>query len=211
MEKKATKTTATTKKAAKTTNTKTAKTTTTKAVVKNECKCVDNTVLLTKIFYSIIALIVISSLTFITVFVKLVNLPSTTTNEPIEEASTEYDVSMFSELTTSEAVEKISDGSKYVVYIGRPTCGYCVKFLPTLQKAQKEYGYKTIYIDLEKMTSQDQTNILKVDNDEKYIAENYGYTPMVLIFENGKLSKGWVGYAEYDKFASFLEDNGFKK
>ena len=98
-----------------------------------------------------------------------------------------------------------------VLNIGRSTCGYCVKFLPNLQQAQKDYGYKTIYIDLEQMTAEDQESIKSVDNEENYIAENFGYTPMVLVFENGKLKQGWVGYAEYDKFASFLEDNGFSK
>ncbi len=194
-----------TAKATKTTVKKTATATTC------ECKCADNTKILNKIFYALIALIVISALTFITIFINVTDFSSTSSTESTEEVSGEYDVSMFTELTTSDALKKISDGSKYVVYIGRSTCGYCIQFLPNLQKAQEEYGYQTIYIDLEKMTSDDQTNILTVDNDEKYISENLGYTPMVLVFEDGKLKNGWVGYAEYDSFASFLEDNGFSK
>ena len=196
------------KKTAKATKTVAKKTTT---VATCECKCADNTKILNKIFYALIALIVISALTFITIFINVADFSSTSSTESTEEVSGEYDVSMFTELTTSDALEKISDGSKYVVYIGRSTCGYCVQFLPNLQKAQEEYGYQTIYIDLEQMTSDDQTNILTVDNDEKYISENLGYTPMVLVFEGGKLKNGWVGYAEYDSFASFLEDNGFSK
>ena len=194
-----------TAKATKTTVKKTATATTC------ECKCADNTKILNKIFYALIALIVISALTFITIFINVTDFSSTSSTESTEEVSGEYDVSMFTELTTSDALKKISVGSKYVVYIGRSTCGYCIQFLPNLQKAQEEYGYQTIYIDLEKMTSDDQTNILTVDNDEKYISENLGYTPMVLVFEDGKLKNGWVGYAEYDSFASFLEDNGFSK
>ena len=34
---------------------------------------------------------------------------------------------------------------------------------------------------------------------------------MVILVRDGKLVDGWVGYAEYDAFASFLEENGFKK
>ncbi len=215
MEKKTEKTVTTkktTKPAAKTTKPAVK---TTKSVAKVattcECKCADNTKILNKIFYALIALTVISALTFVTIFINLADLPSTGNNTATEEALGEYDVSMFDQLTTTEALSKISDGSKYVVYIGRPTCGYCVKFLPNLQQAQKDYGYKTIYIDLEQMTAEDQESIKSVDNEENYISENFGYTPMVLVFENGKLKQGWVGYAEYDKFASFLEDNGFSK
>ena len=132
------------------------------------------------------------------------------TEEETDKTS-EYDVSMFTEKTTTEAVESIKKGDTEVVYIGRSTCGYCVKFLPILQQAQKEYGYTTTYIDLTKMTSDDQTTLLTLDNDEKYISENFGYTPMILIFRDGKLVKGWVGYAEYSSFASFLEENGITK
>ena len=60
--------------------------------------------------------------------------------EPSEEvAQGEYDVSMFDTLSTNDALEQIKDGKKHVVYIGRATCGYCVQFLPSLQKAQEEY------------------------------------------------------------------------
>ena len=32
-----------------------------------------------------------------------------------------------------------------------------------------------------------------------------------LDFEDGELKDTWLGYAEYDSFAKFLEDNGYKK
>lgn len=172
----------------------------------------DYTNILKRIFY---VLIIIAIILGITLIVDVVNMNSTgqETNNSTdnEEISGEYDVSMFDEMTTTEVLDKVAKKGTEVVYIGRSTCGYCVQFLPILQQAQSEYGYKTIYIDLEKMSSDDQTNILNVDNEEGYIKENLGYTPMVLVFKDGKLSQGWVGYAEYDSFASFLEDNGFKK
>lgn len=175
----------------------------------------DYSAVLTKIFYSLFVANIILAMIFVAVLVKGTNVFTTNDNTQVEPSSQEtagdYDVSMFDELTTTDAINRISDGSKQVVYIGRSTCGYCVKFLPMLQQAQTEYGYKTIYIDLEKMTTDDQNALTALDNSEGYIKENYGYTPLVLIFENGKLSKGWVGYSEYNEFAAFLEENGFKK
>lgn len=179
---------------------------------KKNSKAQDNyTEILTKIFYVLIAIAVLVAANL---FVNIIKNGSTTKADDTEEetdTTSEYDVSMFTEKTTTEAVESIKKGDTEVVYIGRSTCGYCVKFLPILQQAQKEYGYTTTYIDLTKMTSDDQTSLLTLDNDEKYISENFGYTPMILIFRDGKLVKGWVGYAEYSSFASFLEENGITK
>ena len=166
------------------------------------CNCGDNKDILNKIFYSLIAIIVILALILVELLVNGGNINTSskstesTTEESSEEENTEYDVSMFDTLTTTDAMAKIADGNEYVVYIGRSTCGYCVKFLPSLQQAQEEYGYITIYIDLEQMTQDDMTNIKTIDDEDGYIAENLGYTPMVLIFKDGKLKKGWVGYAE---------------
>jgi len=172
---------------------------------------IDYTKVFNKIFYSLIAITVVLVAIFVAIIVKG-NVTTTVDNTETEETLGEYDVSMFDTLTTTDALTEIAKKETEIVYIGRETCGYCVQFLPVLEQAQDEFGYKTIYIDLEEMTSDDQTKLLELDNEEKYIEENFGYTPMVLVFKDGKFSTGWVGYAEYDSFAAFLEeDAGLKK
>lgn len=171
----------------------------------------DYTKILNKIFYTTLAIAIILGLMLIVNIVKDNGSSSSTNSTEETETTGEYDVSMFTELTTSDAISRIKKGNTEVVYIGRSTCGYCVQFLPNLQQAQKEYGYDTVYIDLEKMTEDDQKSLITLDNSENYISENFGYTPMVLIFKDGKLANGWVGYAEYDTFAQFLETNGITK
>lgn len=174
---------------------------------------IDYTKIFNKLFYSLIAITVVLLLILITILVKGTNLStndnSSTTGE--SEELGEYDVSMFDTLSTTDAIERIKSGDTTLVYIGRSTCGYCVQFLPVLQQAQEDYGYKTTYINLEEMSSEDQEKLIELDNEEKYIEENFGYTPMILVFKDGKYADGWVGYAEYDSFAEFLEDNGFSK
>lgn len=185
--------------------------TSSKTVKKDTKNVIDYSDILNKIFYSLIAIIIILSFLLIAVIVKNNNGTSNINNSTEEEVLGDYDVSMFETLTTDDAINKIKEGKTEVVYIGRSTCGYCVKFLPSLQQAQNDYNYKTIYINIEEMTSDDQNKLLELDNDEGYISDNFGYTPMVLIFKDGKLANGWVGYAEYDSFAAFLEDNGLSK
>ncbi len=160
--------------------------------------------------YIIIALLAINTLVLI-----IANVDSGSDSDNAEtsaEESGEYDVSMFDEVTVDDIDEMKETEGLQVVYIGRATCGYCVAFLPSLQQAQSEYGYETKYLDISKITDEDgQNKVLELDNDEKFISENFGSTPMVLILEDGKLKDGWIGYDEYDAFTEFLEENGITK
>lgn len=160
--------------------------------------------------YVIIALLVINTIIAFTSNVE-VTKDNNTTQTTEGEDNTEYDVSMFDAVDTAKAIELFSSEETQVIYIGRSTCGYCVKFLPTLQQAQKEYGYKTKYLDITTVTEDQQSELLAKDNDEKFLETNFGSTPMVILVKDGKIVDGWVGYAEYDSFAKFLEENGFKK
>lgn len=160
-----------------------------------------------KLLYVIIALLVLNTIILVAPNIKITADKATEkTNE-----TTEYDVSMFKQVSGTEAVEAFGSSDVQVLYLGRETCGYCVKFLPTLQKAQKEYGYKTLYLDITTVTSDEQSALLEKDNDEGFLQENYGATPMVLLVKDGKMVDTWVGYNDYDSFAQFLEKNGFKK
>lgn len=158
--------------------------------------------------YVIIALLVINTLVLI---ISNGSAASSSNNGTNTEESGEYDVSMFDTISMEDFKEVSESEDLQVVYIGRSTCGYCVAFLPTLQQAQKEYGYTTKYLDITTMSSEDQEEILTYDNDDEFLSENFGSTPMVLIMKDGKLVDGWVGYTEYDSFAEFLEKNGITK
>ena len=171
-------------------------------IVKNQP---DYTTVLNRILY---ALIIISILLALNLCVNLItgtNNNKKSDSTITEEKNTEYDVSEFEELTTSELAEKVKAGGTQVVYIGRSTCGYCVKFIPTLKQAQKDLGYKTIYVDLTKVTSSDAETLYAYDS---FVEENFGYTPMVLVFKDGNFVKGTVGYTEVDEFKSFLKEAG---
>ncbi len=159
--------------------------------------------------YIIIALLAINTIILFASNVKITS--DSKTNEETT-GNTEYDVSMFDSVDLEQTIKLFDSEETQIIYIGRSTCGYCVKFLPVLQKAQKEFGYKTKYLDITTITTTEQQNaLLAKDNDESFLATNFGSTPMVILVKDGKLVKGWVGYSEYDEFAKFLTDNGITK
>lgn len=160
--------------------------------------------------YIIIALLAINTIVLIA---NNSNSSSTTSNEETTEEpeNTEYDVSMFDTVDVDKVIKLYKSNKTQVIYLGRSTCGYCVKFLPVLQEAQDAYGYTTNYLDITTVSSDDKDKLLEHDNDENFLSENYGSTPMVLLVKDGKLKDTWVGYSEYDEFAQFLEKNGFEE
>lgn len=170
-----------------------------------------NTEILNKILICLYALIIILIVNTAILLVKT-NFKSTDNNEVEEQESTEYDVSMFTKVTAENLKEAIETEDVKIVYVGRSTCGYCVKFLPVLQKAQTEYNYETLYLDITTVTTTEQQDkILELDNEEGFLSENFGGTPMVLMVQDGKIIDTWMGYAEYSTYTAWLEKNGFTK
>lgn len=123
----------------------------------------------------------------------------------------EYDVSEFIEISYDEFLEKYNSSEQSLIYIGRSTCIHCVNFIPVLKEAQKNYNYKTYYLDISKITEEQNKEIKKLNN---FLDENFGGTPMVIITKNSNLignknQDGWIGESSYEDFARFLESVGY--
>jgi len=122
------------------------------------------------------------------------------------------DVSAFDEIEVAELKDIANSGNYEIVYIGRPNCEYCIQFIPVLQQAQKEFGYKIRYLNLDNIKSdEDIDKILLYDNKDGFIAKSFGNTPMVLIIKDNTLVEGWVGYSSYEDFENFLTTAGVNK
>lgn len=163
-----------------------------------------------KMIYVIFVLVLINTVILVTSNLKITTGDSNKESETTSEGNQDYDVSMFEKVDFDKMMDKFESSDLEVIYIGRPTCGYCVKFLPVLQEAQEKFGYKTVYYDLTDVTQDETNKIIEKDNEDEFIKTNFGATPMVLLVKDGKLVDGWVGYAEYDSFAEFLTKNGLK-
>ena len=151
--------------------------------------------------YIIIALLLVNT---IALFAAIKD-PATTGTDDTEE-SYDYDVSMFETIDADEFVEAYNGDELKVVYFGRSTCGYCIQFLPILQQAQSDYGYTTLYVDIEAIDAAGETKIMELDS---FFEENYGSTPITVLVKNGEIVDYEIGYVEYSTFTAMLEENGF--
>ncbi len=168
--------------------------------------------ILNKMLLCLYAIIVILIVNTTILLLKGAEFGTATTSGGEVEESVEYDVSMFTKVTADTLKDAVSGDTAKLVYIGRSSCGYCVKFLPVLQQAQEDYDYETLYLDITTVTTTEQQDkILDFDNEEEFLEENFGGTPMVLLMKDGKLVDGWIGYADYATYAAWLEENGFAK
>lgn len=120
----------------------------------------------------------------------------------------EYDVTSFTEVTVDEMFSKVATSGYQVVYIGRSGCGYCRLFLDALKQAQTNFNYKTLYIDLDKVTTEGSTK-MKAISDK--VSQSFGSTPMVIVYKDGQYKDMWLGYDEYSSFETYLLGLGMTK
>lgn len=128
--------------------------------------------------------------------------------EENSDSSDEYDVSMFESITMDDFKDMFEDDEKYFVFVGRSTCGYCVAFLPYLQKSVEDYDYTLYYLNAQNLTSSDVSDAVELDSSLK---DTFSSTPMVYVIEDGEVVDVNKGYTDYDVLANFLEDNGVKE
>ena len=162
-------------------------------------------------------LIVIAVILLINVIVTSIGNGSknnTTSTNPSSDSSSnneqlpEYDVTSFTEVTVDEMFSKVATSGYQVVYIGRSGCGYCRLFLDALKQAQTNFNYKTLYIDLDKVTTEGSTK-MKAISDK--VSQSFGSTPMVIVYKDGEYKDMWLGYAEYSSFETYLLGLGMTK
>lgn len=143
------------------------------------------------------------------------------TTKKDEIAEVEYDVSMFNSIDATAFMSLLKDKEPSLIYFGRETCTFCVQFLPVLQQAQTDLGYQMNYIDVTDVdtTTDDFESMIELydgmldtyneKNNSEY-EELYGYTPAVLIVQDGKIKDIWIGYGNYDTYVEWLSENGIK-
>ena len=120
----------------------------------------------------------------------------------------EYDVTSFTEVTVDEMFSKVATSGYQVVYIGRSGCGYCRLFLDALKQAQTNFNYKTLYIDLDKVTTEGATKMKTISDS---VSQSFGSTPMVIVYKDGEYKDMWLGYDEYSSFETYLLGLGMTK
>lgn len=118
-----------------------------------------------------------------------------------------YDVSQFTEMTTDQAMEAIQSSELQVIYLGWSGCNFCRRYVPVLKQAQDAFGYKTIYIDMSKVTTADEEKWIALG---EYVEQNFGPTPLTILAKDGQFVDGQLGYVDYDTLKALLEKNGLQ-
>ena len=181
---------------------------------------------LKKIYIMLIIVLVISVMSLLIGLVNYSNTKGTTTNNSSTttnnngSSTSDYDVSMFNEVSVSDILKFLGTSNKdtHILYLGRSTCSACVAFLPNLQATQREMNFTTDYLDITKVdTSSDDftkfSNLLSKEITQNVngttqtgkISEFYGLTPMIVVIKNGEAVDAVVGSYSKDNLQTFLK------
>ncbi|MFV0274734.1 MAG: thioredoxin family protein [Bacilli bacterium] len=108
------------------------------------------------------------------------------------------------EVTFDQLKEISGAKGRTIVFFGRPTCSYCVKFKPIITKYAKDKKIDIAYVNTDKITT--QTNIAKLYEILGVTAETGFSTPTTAVFENGEILNKKSGYMEADALDEFLSE-----
>lgn len=177
----------------------------------------DNTPIFNKMLVCLYIIIALLALNIIISAIKGSNNSSSNeTNKKTTTTTTastaNYDVSSFKAINTDEFIEAFNGSETKLIYLGRPDCGFCIKFVPVLTEVQNGYNFQTLYLDINTVTKDDVNRIIALDNDF-FTGENtaYGYTPMTLIVKDGKIIDSQVGHSSVSTLEALVSKYFDKK
>lgn len=97
----------------------------------------------------------------------------------------------------------LKEGTSDVLFLGRPTCGFCNLFKPVLEETSKNYNIKYRYINTDWFTKKELDKIL----EKLEIRKSTFSTPRLIITENTKIKDHYIGYMDDISLFHFLKKN----
>ncbi|MCI8778826.1 MAG: thioredoxin family protein [Bacilli bacterium] len=128
----------------------------------------DNTPIFSKM---LICLYIIIALLALNIIISAINGNSGSRNSnnennksttPSTQATADYDVSKFKAINANEFIDAYKGDETKLIYLGRPDCGFCVKFVPILTEVQNKYKFETLYLDINTVNQDDANKIIKI-------------------------------------------------
>lgn len=89
-----------------------------------------------------------------------------------------------------------------LIYIGRPTCGYCNLLNPSILDMKERYNFDYVYVNTDELSSKYLNKILS-DLDITSLG-----TPYLAVVSNGEVVARQTEYKDYDETFKFLQTNG---
>lgn len=104
-----------------------------------------------------------------------------------------------------ESFDSAYNGSEAkIIYIGRPTCGYCVQLKPVLDEMTEQYGLEYVYVNTDDISDSQLSHVLgTLDFDES----EFG-TPSLAIVKDGKKVAEQLGSTDEEGLLAFFKDGG---
>ena len=103
-------------------------------------------------------------------------------------------------MSRSKMMKKFTDAyassEEKLVYIGRPGCGACTTFHPTLEKVTKEYKIEYVDINTDNLT----------ESQVRTIVDDFG-TPTIAVVKDNQVVKANIGVISESAFITFLKDS----
>lgn len=90
---------------------------------------------------------------------------------------------------------------RMIIYYAKPSCAYCKLQTPILETVASDYNIKYYYLDVSKLTSKENKEVMEKLKIEK------SATPITVIVEKGEVIDSNVGYAEAESYLEFLKRN----
>ena len=97
-----------------------------------------------------------------------------------------------------------SGGNLSIVYIARPTCGYCQEQEPIVKNLVYLYNIKVNYLNTDEL---DEAGFDKLIQSDEYFAEGFG-TPLIILVKDNQIVDIAEGYHSKSELVEFLQNNG---
>ena len=100
--------------------------------------------------------------------------------------------------------EAFESSKKSVLYLARPTCGYCSLMTPIMDELSKTYNFTYEYINTDEVSSKQLADILKHFNKT---TSEFG-TPYTTVVEDGVVIAEQKGYTDEESMFNFFKNTG---
>lgn len=92
-----------------------------------------------------------------------------------------------------------SDKESYV-FVGSPTCPYCIASKPIIEQVFSEANIKIYYLNTANTSQESLANLV-----EKTEGVFKGSVPHLLVFKNGKLQRELLGKRSYEEYKALIK------
>lgn len=121
-----------------------------------------------------------------------------------KEVYDEADMKAHTDIKINEYLNLKKEDKLNIIYVARPTCGYCEIQDPILRHVAFLHDLKVNYLNTDNFSNKDNSKFMQSD---KKFENGYG-TPMILITKNDKIIDSTPGLTEKDPLIKFFKDNG---